>query len=100
MAAHRGGRDDFAEPAGDATAGDAVGDAELDAGAVLASLAQTPAAALIDTGDRVPGHVVGRAKLDDLDQASDFRGANPDQHPVAGAEARARVALDLPAGDA
>ena len=61
-------------------------------------LPQPPAAPLVHAGHRAPGHVALRLPLDDLDQAADVGGTHPDQHPVAGAEARVSIAGDLPAG--
>ena len=47
-------------------------------------------------GDRCPGQVALRRPLDGLDQPADLRRADPHQHPVARAEARARPAARTP----
>ena len=79
--------------------GDAVLEPQLDARGA-AALADPPAAALVDAGHGVPGEVALRLELDDLDQAADLGRADPQQHPVAGAEPGLLLALDRPARDA
>ena len=61
-----------------------------------AALAQPPAAALVDAGDRRPGQVALRPELDGLDQPADLGRADPHQHPVARAEPGARPAARTP----
>src|ERR671935_232655 len=63
-------------------------------------VAQPPASALVDAGDRAPRHVSLGLPLDDLDQSADVGRPDPDQHPVAGPEALVALPGHLPAGQA
>src|SRR3954452_6709777 len=85
------------QPAEDPRAGHAVLEAELDAGAVGGPLAQPPARALVDAGDRVPRDVGELVPLDDLDAAADLRRADVHQRAVPRADAGRLVADDLEA---
>src|SRR5207302_11351346 len=68
-------------------------------GAPARSLAQPPAPALVDAGDRGPGQIARLAVLDDLDQPADLGGAHPEEDAVARAQPVWLVADHLPARD-
>src|SRR4051794_29369534 len=66
VAAHDRARELLGQPGPDAAAGDAVLEAQLHAGAAELAVAQPPAAALVDAGDRRPGQVALLVELHDL----------------------------------
>ena len=67
--AHGGRRDVLGDPAQEAGARDAVGQAQLDMGVRIGPRAQAPAPTLIDAADRRPGEITALFPLDDLDEA-------------------------------
>src|SRR4051794_25387844 len=92
--------EELCDPSRYSGAGYAVGEAQLDRGPPVRQLAKAPAATLVHAGDRAPRHVALLLPLDELVQTADLRGANADQHPVAGAEPASLLTVDLPPGDA
>ena len=98
LAAHRRGRSELRDQAGDPSANHTVGESELDLAAARAMLSDPPAAAVVHACHRVPGHVEGLVPLDHLNQATDLGGPDAEQDPVAGHQARSAFHQPPPSG--
>src|SRR5260370_37861769 len=75
VASHGRRCDPLREPSAEAGSRDSIGQAKLDPSPAVGGFAEPPAPALVEAGDRGPGHLAWFRELDELDQAADLGGA-------------------------